>query len=395
MIITGMERWLQVGPQVAELDASLRYGLVAHPASIGRDGRHFLECAADSPAPLPARLFAPEHGLWGHEQDMEGVDDGVDPWTGLDVVSLYGSSADSLRPTVAALDGLQAVVVDLQDIGSRYYTFIYTMAYVMEACGELGIPVVVLDRPNPIDGLRVEGPILEPGWESFVGRFPLPVRHGMTSGELAGYFRDHCGCECDLRVVEMRGWSRKLRFNETELPWAPPSPNMPAMSTALVYPGGCLIEGCELSEGRGTTLPFELIGSPTLDAREMAARLRGKSLPGVTFRAASFRPMFQKHAGRGCFGVQVIVENHRDFMPFECYLEILATARELDPEFAWREKTYEFESDRLAIDLLCGNDWIRAGLESGAEVESLAQRWRPALAEFMERREAQLLYAAD
>ncbi len=393
MVQTGLERWLEQGPSCAGLTTPLRYGLVGHPSSVGPGGLHVLETAASSAAGLPARLFAPEHGLWGHEQDMESVADATDGWTGLPVVSLYGEDAASLRPTRESLGGLDAIVVDLQDVGSRYYTFVYTMAYVMEAARPLDLPVVVLDRPNPIGGERVEGPVLEPGWESFVGRYPLPVRHGMTAGELARWFNETQSIACDLRVVPMTGWTRSMDFEATGLPWVPPSPNMPAPGTARVYPGGCLIEGTLLSEGRGTTLPFELVGAPGLDARRLANALRDRSLPGVAFRAAAFRPMFQKHAGRGCTGVQVIVTDDARFKPFETYVAILNDAREIAGDaFAWRTETYEFERDRLAIDLLCGNDWLRAGIEAGKDVGELAERWRPGLERFKEERRAFLTY---
>lgn len=393
MVRTGLERWLTEGPACANLACPLRYGLVAHPPSIDRNGHHVLETAGASSAGLPVRLFAPEHGLSGQEQDMESVRDAVDAWTGLPVVSLYGDDPSSLRPSRASLDALDAIVVDLQDIGSRYYTFVYTMAYVMEAARPLGLPVVVLDRPNPIGGKRVEGPVLEPGWESFVGRYPLPVRHGMTAGELARWFNEAQGIGCDLRVVEMTGWARSMTYERTGLPWVPPSPNMPALSTACVYPGGGLIEGTRLSEGRGTTLPFELIGAPGLDARSIAVRLRALDLDGVVFRAAAFRPMFQKHGGKTCTGIQVIVTDDAAFQPFESYLAILAAARETAGDvFAWRTETYEFETDRLAIDLLFGNDWLRAGLESGTGLTELADRWQPGLERFRREREGFLVY---
>lgn len=393
MVTTGLERWLAEGPECAGLEGKLRYALLAHPCSIDRGGRHALETLAASPAGLPRKLFAPEHGLWGHEQDMESVGDAVDAWTGLPVVSLYGSDPRSLRPSVESLDGLDAVVVDLQDIGSRYYTFVYSMAHVMEAAREAGIPVAVLDRPNPIGGTRVEGPVLEPGWESFVGRYPLPVRHGMTAGELARLFNEEFGIGSDLRVVEMSGWARWMGFEDTGLPWVPPSPNMPALGTARVYPGACLIEGTRLSEGRGTTLPFELVGAPGLDARALIRRLRDGGIEGAVFRAASFRPMFQKHAGTCCTGLQVIVSDPAVFRPFSTYLAIVAAAREIGGDLsAWRTETYEFESGRAAIDLLFGNGWLRAGIESGAAIEDLEQRWAAGLDRFKARRRAFLAY---
>ena len=393
MVQTGLERWLTEGPACAALARPLRYGLVAHPSSVSVDGRHVLETCGATSAGLPVRLFAPEHGLLGREQDMETVADTVDPWTGVEVVSLYGDDPSRQRPAEASLADLDAIVVDLQDVGSRYYTFVYTMAYVMEAARPLGLPVVVLDRPNPIGGNRVEGPVLEPGWESFVGRYPLPVRHGMTAGELARWFNQSQGIGCDLRVVDMKGWSRSMSYERTGLPWVPPSPNMPALSTACVYPGGCLIEGTQLSEGRGTTLPFELVGAPDLDSRALAERLRGFELAGVAFRAAAFRPMFQKHSGKTCTGIQVIVTEGATFRPFETYVAILAAVRDSAGDaFAWRTETYEFESSRLAIDLLFGNDWLRAGLESGADVAELKRRWQPGLERFISERSEFLAY---
>ena len=220
------------------------------------------------------RLFAPEHGLWGHEQDMEAVADQTDPVSGLPIVSLYGQDAASLEVRAEHLEGLDAIVCDLQDVGTRFYTYVYTVSYVMEAAARSGLPVVVLDRPNPLGGIAVEGPVLDPQLASFVGRYPIPVRHGMTVGELAGLFNDAFGIGCELHVVRMAGWQREMSFEQCGLPWVPPSPNMPAVSTAVVYPGGCLVEGTNLSEARGTTLPFELVGAPWIDGARLAERLR-------------------------------------------------------------------------------------------------------------------------
>jgi uncharacterized protein YbbC (DUF1343 family) len=391
---SGLDRWRLEGAGIAGLDGGDRIALLAHPASIDSGARHAVELLSEAGGPRLVRLFAPEHGLYGHEQDMETVGAAVDPASGLPVTSLYGDSPESLRPRAADLDGLDAVVVDLQDVGSRYYTFVYTMAYVMEAAAELDLGVVVLDRPNPIGGTRVEGPLLDPAFASFVGRFPLPVRHGMTPGELARMFNETCAIGCRLTVVPMRGWRREMQFEDTSLPWVAPSPNMPTPATARVYPGGCLVEGTNLSEGRGTTQPFELIGAPWLDAERFARALRERELPGALFRAASFRPMFQKHAGAGCRGVQLIVSDPADFMPFETFLAILVEARRQAPdEFDWRRETYEFESSRLAIDLLLGRGDLRPRLERGEPVSSLAESWREELAAFVERRRRWLLYS--
>ena len=392
-VFTGLDRLSEEGPSAAGLGPGARVGLLGHPASVDGQGRHAAMLLRRSTAWELMRLFAPEHGIWGREQDMEHVVGGIDPVTGVPVISLYGRKADSLRPRSEDLRDLDAVIVDLQDVGSRYYTFVYTLSFVMETAAESGLPVVVLDRPNPIGGERVEGPVLHDALSSFVGRYPLPVRHGMTVGELARLFNTEFGIGCDLRVVEMKGWSRSMAFEETRLPWVPPSPNMPATSTAHVYPGGCLIEGTNLSEGRGTTLPFELVGAPWLDGPALAAAMRGEGLPGVLFRAASFRPMYQKHAGVSCEGLQVVVADRGAFRPFETYLVLLREARRLAPHaFAWRTEAYEFEATRPAIDLLLGRSDLRPMLESGSSRAEMEALWRAELDGFMATRKPHLIY---
>ena len=392
-VVPGLERWLAGGPQACGLRSGARLAVLCHAASIDRRARHVWPLLAEDSTYRLTRLFAPEHGLWGHEQDMEAVQASVDPWTGVPVISLYGRDRDSLRPKAEQLDELDAIVVDLQDVGSRYYTFIYTMAYVMEAAGEAGLPVVVLDRPNPIDGVTLEGPVLDPVLASFVGRFALPVRHGMTIGELARFFAGELGIACDLRVVPVEGWERGTDFRPTGLPWVPPSPNMPTPETARVYPGGCLVEGTNLSEGRGTTTPFELVGAPWLDGRELARRMERERLPGVLFRPASFRPMFQKHAGRACRGVQVIVTDPATFRPFAAYVALLRAARALDPEkFAWRTDAYEFETERPAIDYLLGREGLRERVEGDEPLADLERGFEAGLHDFAERRRSYLLY---
>lgn len=392
-VITGLERLFRDGARAAGLVRNDRIGLLVHPASIDATARHALELLGGWDELRVVRLFAPEHGLWGHEQDMEPVARSIDPHTGLSVVSLYGTGRASLRPAPAELAGLAAIVCDLQDVGSRYYTFVYTLSFVMEAARDAGLPVVVLDRPNPIAGEQVEGPVLAPELSSFVGRYPLPVRHGMTVGELALLFNGGFGIGCDLRVVEMEGWRRSMPFEETGLPWVPPSPNMPTPATARVYPGGCLIEGTNLSEGRGTTTPFELVGAPWLDGLKLAEALRRQDLDGVLFRPASFRPMFQKHAGSSCRGVQVIVTHQERFRPFATYLALLREARLQSPQqFDWRTEVYEFEDERLAIDLLLGLPDLRPMLEAEAPLAEMEALWRDGLEAFAERRRRFLLY---
>jgi uncharacterized protein YbbC (DUF1343 family) len=396
---TGLELFLDPASDAAHLAQGARIGVIAHAASIDAGGRHLVDRLTRDGRFRVTRLFGPEHGVRGEAQDMESVAEPADRATGLPVVSLYGDSEESLRPRAEHLHGLDAIVYDLQDVGTRYYTFVTTLSYAMETAREAEIPVIVLDRPNPIGGLAVEGPVLDPAFASFVGRFPIPVRHGMTTGELAHMMRDAFGVGGDVRVIPMSGWRRGQEFEETGLPWVLPSPNMPTPDTARVYPGGCLVEGTNLSEGRGTTRPFELVGAPWIDAGALEQRLAhagdDEGLDGVLFRAATFRPMFQKHAGRSCGGVQVHLTDRRRARPFAIYLVLLREARRLAPDlFDWRRDTYEFVSDRLAIDLLLGRADLRAMIESGASVAAMEAAWRDDLNRFLRERERFLLYPA-
>ncbi|MDX1387623.1 MAG: DUF1343 domain-containing protein [Acidobacteriota bacterium] len=392
-VASGLENFVAPGSDRAGLSRGARVGLVSHPASVDRSLRHAVDLVASHEDLELTRLFAPEHGLRGEAQDMEPVGAAVDARTGLGVVSLYGDRAESLRPRAADLADLDGIVYDLQDVGSRYYTFVYTLSYVMEAARDAGIPVVVLDRPNPIGGACTEGPVLDPSMSSFVGRYPLPVRHGLTTGELARLFNEHFAIGGDLRVVAMTGWRREMHHDDTGLPWVAPSPNMPTPVTAEVYPGGCLVEGTNLSEGRGTTRPFELVGSPGLDGHKLAAALSDLALPGALFRPVSFRPMFQKHAGEVCEGVQIHIGDRSTFRPFATYLSLIREARALAPDaFDWRREPYEFETERLAIDLLLGRADLRALLEAGAGLDDLENAWREDLDEFDEIRRRFFLY---
>jgi uncharacterized protein YbbC (DUF1343 family) len=396
---TGLETFLDPASDAAGLPRGARLGVVAHPASIDAGGRHLVDRLAQDGRFRVTRLFGPEHGVRGEAQDMEVVAEPADRATGLPIVSLYGETESSLRPKPEQLSGLDAIVYDLQDVGTRFYTFVYTLSYVMEAAREADLPVVVLDRPNPIGGLAVEGPVLDPAMASFVGRFPLPVRHGMTTGELARLFRDAFSIGGDLRVVPMSGWTRDMHYEDTGLPWVLPSPNMPTPETARVYPGGCLVEGTNLSEGRGTTRPFEFVGAPWIDATAFADALAhagdAEGLDGVLFRAAWFRPTFQKHAGRSCGGVQVHVVDRGTARPFATFLVLLREARRLAPDlFDWRRERYEFVDDRLAIDLLLGRSDLRPMLEAGASLAEMEAAWTPGLARFLIDRERALLYPA-
>jgi uncharacterized protein YbbC (DUF1343 family) len=368
-----------------------RIGLLAHQASVDARLEHAATLLADLRGARLVRLFAPEHGLWGAAQDHAPIAGARDPVTGRPVLSLYGARR---APTPAMLRGLDTLVVDLQDVGSRYYTFAWTMALAMRACARAGVAVVVLDRPNPLGGDRVEGNVPDPAYASFVGLYPLPARHGLTLGELARYLDAEHGLGCDLTVVPMRGWRRAMLWEDTGLPWVPPSPNMPTPDTARVYPGGCLVEGTNLSEGRGTTRPFEWVGAPYLDAHRFAAGLAALRLPGVVFRAARFRPTFHKWAGRLCGGVQIHPTDVARFRPFLTGLAVVAVARRQAPRaFAWRRPPYEFERRRLPFDILCGTDAVRRALEAGRPPAAIERAWAPALAAWRRRAARHHAYA--
>jgi len=317
------------------------------------------------------------------------------------VTSLYGETFESLTPAAAELAEVDVLVIDLQDVGSRYYTYVWTMALALQAAARAGVAVVVLDRPNPLGGTALEGGSVEPACESFVGLGAVPVRHGMTAGELARLVRGGLPwgaprfarpLDCELTVVPMRGWRRAHDFGSTGLPWVLPSPNMPTLDTAFVYPGQCLLEATNLSEGRGTTRPFEIVGAPFLDGNRLAARLEALRLPGVRFRALSFRPMFHKFAGQSCGGVQLHVTDRAVFRPYRAGLALLEAARALAPdEFRWRTLPYEFVADPPAIDLLTGSAAARRGLEAGATVDELAAGFVEFETGFAERRAPYLL----
>jgi len=371
----------------------LRVGLVTHPAAVNRKLQHASQVVADLPGASLGALFGPEHGLLGEAQDLIGVRDGGDPSARLPVHSLYGDSFESFSPTPAQLRGLEALVIDLQDAGSRYYTFQATMLLCMEAASRHQLLTVVLDRPNPLGGLVVEGPSLQPGYASFVGIHPIATRHGMTIGELAQLYKSERGLAGELMVIPCEGWRRNMDFDQTGLPWVQPSPNMPTLETAYVYPGQCLIEGTNLSEGRGTTRPFELCGAPWIDSRKACDRLHSEALPGVVFRPAWFRPAFHKFAGQTCGGLQIHVRDRQAFQPVRTGLAILAALRDLSGNhFDWRREPYEFVTDRLAIDLLLGGDRERLGLEAGRTPGEIARAWEAEEQAFHKRRQPFLLY---
>jgi uncharacterized protein YbbC (DUF1343 family) len=367
-----------------------RFGLLAHQASVTRDLAHAAPLLADVRGAKLVRLFAPEHGIWGAAQDHAEIATTTDPVTGLPVSSLYG---ERRAPTPEMLDGLDALVVDLQDVGARYYTFVWSLALAMRACAKAGVRVIVLDRPNPLGGERVEGNVPDPAFASFVGLYPLPARHGLTIGELARRLVLEHGIPCDLRVTAMRGWQRRMLWEDTGLPWVPPSPNMPTPDTAKVYPGGCLIEGTNLSEGRGTTRPFEWIGAPYLDTHRYADALNELALPGVHFRPARFIPTFHKWAGEPCGGVQVHVTDANRFKSFLAGVAEIMTARRQAPgQFQWRQPPYEFEHEKLPIDILLGTDRIRQQIERGDDLFAIERAWKRALPLYLRRRRDFMIY---
>lgn len=326
-------------------------------------------------------LFGPEHGIAGAQQAGASVTSARDAETGLPVYSLYGKTRE---PTAAMLQGIDVLVFDIQAVGTRYYTYLYTMADAMKAAAAAHIPIIVLDRPNPIGGTAVQGPVLEPKFASFVGEYPIPLRYGMTIGELARLFNGEFHLGADLTVVKMRGWTRSMYYADTPLQFVMPSPNMPTATTALVYPGMGLVEGTNVSEGRGTTRPFELVGAPWIDAAALARALNEKQLPGVRFRPAHFTPTFSKFTGQPCNGVQVHVLARASFDPVVTGLVVIATIRAMYPQdFAFKAATF---------DHLVGNDWIRQDIEHGVPVADMVRRWQGALSRFKQVREKYLLY---
>jgi uncharacterized protein YbbC (DUF1343 family) len=386
---TGLARLAADG---SSLLADRRIGLICNQTSVDAELRHAIDLLRGRADLNIVSLFGPEHGVRGDAQDMIGVGDDRDAQTGLPVFSLYGHTEASLAPTAEMMDTVDVLVFDVQDIGSRYYTFVWTMVLAMRACAKAGKPFVVLDRPSPISD-AIEGPAIAPGFESFVGLVSCPVRHGMTAGEIARWRHSVEKIDCELLVISMRGWERDTWFEHTGLPWVMPSPNMPTTDTALVYPGMCLVEGTELSEGRGTTRPFELAGAPHLDGHRLARDLEAMQLPGVTFRPAVFTPMFQKHAGKACGGVQLHVTNHLEFRPYRTGVAFLKACHDQAPDtFQWRLRAYEFVDKIPAIDLLAGSADLRKGIEAGASLDELSARWPRDEGDFAEERAAFLLY---
>ncbi len=388
---TGLDRLL-AEPRAL---AGRHYGLLAHAASLSRElvPAHLALSALPDP---PSVLFGPEHGYYGVEQDMVAAEGGTDPWTGLPVVSLYGDSTGSLVPRPEAFDGLDLLLIDLQDVGSRYYTYAATAVWSAQVALDRGCEVWVLDRPNPLGGERVEGNLPEPGLESFVSAFELPVRHGLTLGELLRLEMKRRGRQDGFRVWELEGWRRSQLWHELGRPWVAPSPNMPSLATALLYPGGCLVEATEVSEGRGTTRPFHLVGAPWIDPPRLAAAFNAEELPGLVAIPTYFRPQFQKHRGAVCGGVELVVTDPLALRPYWSGLKLLDVLARLGGEaFTWRSEPYEFVIDRPAIDLLTGSPRYRQAIESGVGLADLAATWTVDESRFLEERRDVLLYPEE
>jgi uncharacterized protein YbbC (DUF1343 family) len=371
-----------------------RVGLVSNPASVDHRLRHIVDLMlADAAVDLVA-LFGPQHGFRSDVQDNMIETPHAEYQSGSRRrVPLYSLYSDTREPTDDMLRDIDTLVIDLQDVGTRIYTYVYTMANCMRAARRHAIRVVVCDRPNPIGGLDVEGITLEPGNESFVGQFPIPTRHGMTIGELARLFNEHFSIHADLEVVPMAGWQRHMFWDDTGLPWVMPSPNIPTLDSAIAFPGTVHIEGTNASEGRGTTRPFELVGAPWIRAEAFAAALGTRGLPGVYFRPVVFEPTFQKHARVACGGCQIHVLDRRAFKPVLTGMAIIEAMRAADPAaFAWKRPPYEYEHDKEPMDVIAGSPSFRRAIDAGERAEHIAAQWAGTVQEFRRLQKPFLLY---
>lgn len=387
-VTSGIERLREAH---INLITGVRVGLVCNQASVDHELNHSADVLRGLKGVKLTALFGPQHGIRGDVQDnMIETPHTTDAETGLPVYSLY---SETREPTEEMLGDVDVIVCDLQDVGCRIYTFVYTIANCMRAARKFGKRVVVCDRPNPIGGMAVEGNLLEPEFASFVGQFPLPTRHGMTAGELSRMFNEHWGIGCDLEVVRMEGWSRDLWFDETSLPWVLPSPNMPTLDSATVFPGTVHLEGTQMSEGRGTTRPFELLGAPYIEPGVFARQLEALRLPGVKFRPTNFLPTFQKHSGVTCGGVQIHVLDRQEFKPVKTGVAVVKVGSELYGEdFRWKQPPYEYVFDKNPFDVIAGSDSLRKAIERGDSLDEIEESWKDGLATFDEIRREFLLY---
>jgi uncharacterized protein YbbC (DUF1343 family) len=385
MVITGLERWLHT----VDIDGHMRIALIVNQTSVTSDLCYSWHVLRQRGIAV-RRIFTPEHGLFGAEQDQVPV---IDQPGGPEIISLYGNRIESLTPAGSWFEDIDMVVFDIQDIGCRYYTYVNTLMLFMEAAAASDAEIVVLDRPNPLGGELIEGSGLEPAFHSFVGVLPVPVCHGLTAGELALYYRDHKTLNVKLKVVAMTGWKRSMRYHDTGLPWVPPSPNMPTPETALVYPGTCLFEGMNISEGRGTTTPFLIAGAPFIDPEAWIAVLDAFSIPGIQFRPVYFKPTFHKYAGEMCGGLFLHVQQPEKFEPFYTGLAMAAGAFQLMPEqVRFKDDVYEFNHTKHAFDLLAGSDWYRLSILSNQPVQAMRDRWQESNHQWQITRKPYLLY---
>ena len=384
----GLERLLE---EESPLVRGAKVGLICNQASVDHSLRHAADLLHEHPEIQLQALFGPQHGIRGDVQDnMIETAHTTDPQTGLPIHSLY---SETREPTEAMLKDLDVLIFDMQDVGCRIYTFAYTMANCMVAARKFGKKVIVCDRPNPITGEHVAGNVLEPEQASFVGQFAIPTRHAMTLGELAKLFNEHFGLGAELDVIKMDGWERGHWHDQTDAPWVMPSPNIPTLDSATVFPGTVHFEGTQLSEGRGTTRPFELVGAPYIDPEEYARRLNERELAAVYFRSCIFRPTFQKHAGISCGGVQIHVLDREKFEPVIAGITMVKIAYDLYPdEFRWKEPPYEYVYDRNPFDVIAGTSKIREAMEAGNSIETLEESWKEELDTFGRVRENYLLY---
>jgi uncharacterized protein YbbC (DUF1343 family) len=371
-----------------------RIGLVSNPASVDHTLRHVVDVLLADRALEVKALFGPQHGFRSDVQDNMIETPHSDFETHeRKRVPLYSLYSDTREPTSDMLGEIDTLVIDLQDIGTRIYTYMYTMANCMRAARKHSIKVIVCDRPNPIGGTEIEGITLEPGCESFVGLFPIPTRHGMTIGELARLFNEHFGIGADLEVIPMEGWRREMFWADTGLPWVMPSPNIPTPDSAMVFPGTVMVEGTTASEGRGTTRPFELVGAPWVRAERFAAALNKRNFPGVYFRPAVFEPTFQKHARVACGGCQIHVLDRLTFKPVLTGVAIIEQLRAESPSsFAWKAPPYEYEHEKMPIDVISGSPSFRQAIDRGDRAEDIAARWESGVAAFRDLQRRFLLY---
>lgn len=369
----------------------LRVGLICNQASVDRRYRHAADLFYKHEDINLVALFGPQHGIRGDVQDnMVETAHALDAETGLPIYSLY---SETRQPTAEMLKDLDALVFDLQDVGCRVYTFIYTMANAMKACAEFNKKMFVLDRPNPIGGICVEGNSLEKGNESFVGQYPIPMRHGLTVGELAEFFNHEFAINCRLEVIKMDGWAREYYLDETDSPWAMPSPNIPTVDTTVVFPATVYLEGTQVSEGRGTTRPFEIVGAPFINGRKLAEELQSQELRGITFRPVQFLPTFQKHAGKNCGGVFLHVTDRKIFEPVITGLAIVKFIYELYPnDFKWKDTPYEYVFDRNPFDVISGNLQTRKFIENNSSVSEIKSSWQKDVDDFKALSSKYLLY---